>query len=317
MLLNRKDNRQKAQYEKKATHGIQTAKVDQVKIGTDKNGNNYLLVSLNCETGFFTKYYMKPYFGELLPYEVEKDIEDATTIYWETCDKLVDEIYRFIQLFDKTTIDEEGYIIYNFATEYKKFLSELSKSQKITVTDNNYKEFGFVKSKRKVTRTSQKDGHEYTAYIDRVEGGEKNTWYEETGVASYAYAELIGEVIPDYKDVDFWNSFFAFIAEYFGELQKTERLNTEFIVKLIRVESPEYEKDSEGKTLKIDGKRIIKTMFYPVGTPNTLWFKSLTNKGFELKLNKRDLEIIQAYEEQKNIANVNGNEVTNVDDLPF
>lgn len=319
MLLNRKDNRQKVQYEKKANHGVQTAKVHEVKIGSDKNDNNYLILSLECESGMFSKYYMKPFFSDYMPFEFE-DVETKNTIYWESCDKRVDELYRFIQLFDKSTIDDEGYIEYNFAIEFKKFLTELPKSLKLTVTEKNCSSFGFVKSKRKVTKQKFLKDETYTAYVDRIEGGEKDTWYEETGTPSLAYKDLIGESIPNYEDVEYWNTFYAFVAEYFGELQKTDRLDLEFIVKLIRTESPEYEKDNDNKVIKIDGKKVIKTMYYPVSTPETIWFKSVNSKNFDLKLNKRELELIGKYESQRNIANVDGNEITEITEelnLPF
>ena len=316
MLLNRKNNKQKTSYEKKANHGIQLAKVDSVKIAKDKNENNYLILSLACDTGVFNKFYLKPYMSQFLPFDVES-LESTLSVYWETCDKIVDELYRFIQMFDKSEIDAEGYIEYNFAKEYKTFLEGLGRSMKIEVTDKNLSNFGFVKSKRKVTKQKFSNNEDYTAYINRIEGVEKNTWFEDSGEPAYAYADSVGESIPDYENVDFWNAFFVFVTEYFGELQKTERLSKEFEIKLIRIESPEYEKDSEGKILKIDNKKVIKIMYYPVATPETTWFKLPETKKFELKMSKRETELINTFEAQKEIANNTGNELPDDTGLPF
>jgi hypothetical protein len=316
MLLNRKNNKQKTTYEKKANHGIQTAKVEGVKIAKDKNENNYLILSLECETGNFNKFYLRPYMSQFMSYDAES-IETTLSAYWETCDKIVDELYRFIQMFDKSEIDAEGYIEYNFAKEYKTFLEGLGRKMKIEVTEANLADFGFVKSKRKVTKQKFSNNEDYTAYISRIEGVEKNTWFEDTGLPAYAYADSVGESIPDYENVDFWNAFFVFVTEYFGELQKTERLLKEFDVKLIRIESPEYEKDAESKVLKIDNKKVIKTMYYPVATPESTWFKLPENKKFELKMSKKELEIISIFEAQKEIATTDGNELPDTLGLPF
>ena len=53
---------------------------------------------------------------------------------------------------------------------------------------------------------------------------------------------------------------------------KTLDRTIEFIVKLTRNKSPEFEKDADGKVLKIDNKAVIKTIYYPVSVPTTRWF---------------------------------------------
>lgn len=316
MLNNRKNTKFKPNFTKKASHGIQTATVKTVEINTDKNDNSYLNIILDCETGEYNHRILKPLKPMFMPYgaDVENDNykEDFDTIYWESCDKLLDDIYSFIRLFDvNTEIDEEGYITDKFLTAYRNFVDTL-KYGSITVTENNYKGFGFKKARRKLEKVS-KAGNNYTSYDLCIVGEDKDTWASETGKPVYVYADMIGEKIADFESTEFWNSFFEFIFKYFLDLRKAGLLDKQFVVKLIRVESPEYEKDIDGKALKIDGKRIIKTMYYNVGTPNSMWFKTVDNDRFDLKFSKAELETIHKYEALKNPTSSTEIE----DDLPM
>lgn len=313
MLNNKKETKYKSIFAKKATHGVQKANIKDVELSQDKNGNNFLTITLSCETGEYTHRVLKPYKSEYLPYDPE-DIENVDTIYWETCDKIVDEIYKLIRVVDVNVIDEEGFIVDNFATEYRTFIENL-KSGTITVTEDNYKEMGFVKARHKRQKVS-KAGNDYTSYDFRIVGVDKNTWYEETGTPKYTYAEMIGEKIGDYTDTNYWNDFFEFVYNYFVALKKNGLLDKEFMVKLIRVEVPDYEKDSDGKFIKIDNKKIVKAINYYVGTPQSQWFKEIDNSKFELKLSKSELETIQKYEELVNATNTNS-EIGKNDDFPF
>lgn len=305
MLNNRKDSKYKPTFTKKASHGIQTAKIKTVEINSDKNDNAFLNIILDCETGEYNHRILKPLKSLFLPRNAEVTdtyAETLDTVYWEACEKLLDQLYMFVKLFDSTgEVDEEGYITDNFLQAYKDFVLSL-KSGVVTVTKENVSDFGFKKARRKMQRTAN-DGHEYTSYEMRVVGKEKDTWAEETGNPVYAYEDMIGEKVADFESIDFWNSFFAFIFQYFAKLRKENLLDKEFVVKLIRVESPEYEKDLDGKNLLIDGKKQIKTIYYNVGIPTSQWFKDINNEKFDLKFSKAELEVIQKYDALRNTTN--------------
>lgn len=316
MLNNRKETKFKSQFAKKATHGIQTATVRMVELNKDKNENNYLSITFECETGEYTHRIQKPYKSDYFPYSAEKEFETLDTIFWETCDKIVDDLYKLIKLLDVNPIDEEGFIVDNFATEYRKFIDTL-KSGYVVVTENNYKDFGFVKARRKQQKVSTKTNNEYTSYDSQIVGEDKDTWASDTKQPKYAYADMIGERIGDYASSDFWNSFFEFAFSYFLALRQSGYLDKEFVIKLIRVESPEYEKDEYGKFIKIDDKKVIKTIYYNVGVPQSQWYKALDNQKFDLKFSKAELEVIAKYEALKNTENANSEISVNPSDLPF
>lgn len=320
MLNNRKETKFKpTTFAKKATHGIQTATIRMVELNQDRNENNYLSVYFDCETGEYVHRFQKPYRSDYFPYGYEENFETLDTIFWENCDKAVDELYKLIKLFDVSPIDADGFITDNFATEYRIFIDNL-KSGYVTVSDNNYKEFGFVKARRKQQKVSVKTGNGYTSYDFRIVGNEKDTWAENTNDPKYAYADMIGERIGDYTNIEFWNAFFEFVFNYFLALRKNEFLNKEIVVKLIRIESPEYEKDEFGKFIKIDDKKVIKTIYYNVGVPQSQWYKSVENQKFEMKFSKAELEVIAKYVAIKDSAD-NGSEIsttsTNGNDFPF
>ena len=303
MLNNRKETKFKPNFAKKASHGIQNASVKTVEINTDKNDNSFLNIILTCDTGEYNHRILKPLKPMFMPYGAEVDMngytESLDTVYWESCDKLLDDVYNFIRLFDvNTDIDENGYITDKFLTAYRDFIDTL-KYGTVTVDKNNYRDLGFKKARRKLEKVS-KAGNNYTSYDLRIVGEEKDTWAEDTGKPAYVYTDMLGEKIADFESTDFWNSFFEFIFKYFMDLKKRGLLEKQFVAKLIRVESPEYEKDADGKALKIDGKRVIKTMYYNVGTPQSMWFKTLDNERFDLKFSKSELEVIHKYEALKN-----------------
>ena len=316
-MLNNRQKTQQQVYEKKASHGIQTATLKTVAIEQDKNDNNYLVFDLNCETGAFQWKVRAPW-KSLYPRDLEKTDtyeETVDTRFIEDCDKLVDQIYNFTtKLFDPIIGEVD-----NFGTAYLDFIDNL-KNGTIEVTEKNYREFGFKRAVRQVNKISQA-GNPYTSYELRVLGEENGTYAEDTNKPKYSYFEAIGNKVGDYNSTDFWNSFFEFVFKYYANLKKENKLNSEFVVKLIREKSLEYEKGADGKNLKIDGKNVVKATYYPVTVPLTRWFKLVNEPKFELKLNKAELNLISEYEAYKESAS-NNVEIgeptpTPTNDLPF
>ncbi|HMT01967.1 MAG TPA: hypothetical protein PKD00_01440 [Burkholderiales bacterium] len=315
MLLNSK-NKKNNFGPKRATHGVQSATVKALELNKDKNDNFYLTFILNCETGEFSHRIFKPAKSDYAT--LNEPIETKDSVYWESCDKLADLLARFVLLFDTTTATEDGEIS-TFFLAYDKFLEDLNKKLKVKVTDKNLDNFGYIKASRKVTKKSNLTGNSYESFEKRIVGTAPNTFYEDGNDPKYAYAQYVGEMIPDYENVEYWNSLFQFIFNYLVDLKNQGQLDSKFMVKLIRVKSYEYEKDSDGKFIKIDDKKVVKATYYNVGVPAlTMWFKN-PEDNFQLKINSAEQKVINEYESQiKSLTSSDNVEVKDdTDDMPF
>ena len=319
MFLNNK-NKKSAFGPKKANHGLQSASVKALELNKDKNDNFYLSIILDCDTGEFTHRIFRPVKSDYATIN-EPAIETKDSVFWENSDKLADLLARFVLLFDTTTSTEEGEIN-SFFLAYDEFLGNLNKGLKVKVTEKNVASFGFIKASRKVTKQSRA-GNSYDSFEKRIVGTAPNSFYEDGNDPKYAYEQYIGESIPDYENIDYWNSLFQFIFNYLVDLKNQGQLDNKFLIKLIRVKSYEFEKDSDGKFIKIDDKKVVKATYYNVGVPaSTMWFKN-PKDNFQLKINSAEQKVIDEYLSNLNALNVSDNvEVVdntdkNSDDLPF
>lgn len=295
----------------RANHGVQLATVNTVELNKDKNDNFYLTLVLDTDSGQYSHRIFRPIKFTTLPtYGIESD-ETIDSIFWEKADKLADMIARFVLLFD-TKEEVNGEFISSFLVRYDEFRSNLNKSLTVKVTDKNLEGFGFVKATKKVTK-DKRDGGTYESY-------EKLIVRDDNGDPKFAYADFVGETVPDYESVEFWNEFFNFVFNYLLGLKQDNKLDIQFVVKLIRVKNNEFEKDADGKFIMMDGKRVVKSTFYSVSAPETIWFKHINDK-MNLKVNVNEQRIIDEYMSQ--VQALTSNDEVEVmpsgasDDLPF
>jgi hypothetical protein len=295
----------------RANHGVQLATLNTMELNKDKNENFYLTLVLDTDSGQYSHRIFRPIKFTTLPsYGVESD-ETVDSIFWEKCDKLADMIARFVLLFD-TKEEVNGEFISSFLVRYDEFRTALNKSLTVKVTDKNLTDFGFVKATKKVTK-DKRDGGTYESY-DRLIVRDDND------NPKYAYTDFVGETVPDYESVEFWNEFFNFVFNYLLSLKQANKLDIQFVVKLIRVKNNEFEKDADGKFIMMDGKRVVKSTFYAVSAPETIWFKHINDK-MNLKVNVNEQRIIDEYMSQ--VQSLTANDEVEVmpsgasDDLPF